>query len=117
MDKLLPVSIMNYEPPPKPAFANSMDWGNEPGGETANAGANDDRPQNFGDRLAGKSDGDSGMVTAPSVADFPKLVDPHAPPGYPDTAGGEKEISDFGLNESVEVGHDGSVHTYGLSRS
>lgn len=110
-------AVFAYEPPPQPpqpAFSNSMDWGNYPGGEPPNAGAADNRDGMGPERTASKSDGDSGMVTPPSTSDFPRIPDPHAPPGYPDSNGGEQEIADYGLNEKVEVGHSGGVQTYGL---
>lgn len=100
--------------PPEPAFANSMVYGNTPGMETPNPGASDDRNGGGQERHESKSDGDSGMVSAPSVADFPKLNDPHEPPGYPEN--GSDELSDYGLKETGDAGGTDSVHSYGLTK-
>ena len=91
-------------------FSNSMDDGNEPGGESPNPGANDDRPDNFGDRKATKSDGDAGSTTFRTLQP-PK--DPHAPPGDMNP-GSSAEASDYGISDD-EVGYGGSVAQYGLT--
>lgn len=56
-----------------------------------------------------------GMPTCTKV-DYPLPTDPHSPEGKDYHAQGQngEEISDFGLNEKVEVGFNGGVHAYGL---
>lgn len=51
----------------------------------------------------------------PQTGDFPTIPD-QFDPAYKDTGDDEKtNIHDFGLNEEVEVGHKGSVHSYGIA--
>jgi hypothetical protein len=90
--KMPMMQFLSIEIPPDPAFSNSMEWGNRPGDESPNPGVADDRKV---ERTASKSDGDSGLKTPPSVSDFPKIPDPHAPGAV------------------GEVGAD-NVHQYGL---
>jgi len=49
-----------------------------------------------------------------SKVDYPLPKDPHAPPGY-DNDSDQAEPNDLGLDESVEVGHDGPAQDYGLT--
>lgn len=96
------------------AFSNSMMEDNVPDGtESANAGANDDRPQAgaWPERSSGYQEG--GIT--PGKITYPLPPDPHAPPGPDAKDRNDEEISDFGMNEKVEVGHDPSQLQYGLT--
>ena len=55
-----------------------------------------------------------GGMPSVSRVDYPLPKDPHAPPGY-DPDGNQAETNDYGINERVEVGHDGPAQDYGLS--
>lgn len=75
-------------------------------------GAGDAPIQDNGTKNASFSVG--GMPSVTKV-DYPLPPDPNSPSGkdYVQGQNGE-EISDFGLNETVEVGFNGGVHAYGL---
>lgn len=55
----------------------------------------------------------AGGMRSVSKVDYPLPPDPNSPSGK-DYSDGGAEISDFGLNEAVEVGHDGNICNYGL---
>ena len=97
----------------KPAFGNSMEPDNRPdlaGDKDRSAG--DDRPiQDNGTKNASFS---VGGVTHVSKVDYPLPPDPHAPPGPDAGSRGDDEISDFGLNEAVEVAQQGNQLQYGI---
>ena len=92
----------------KPAFSNWIEDGNELDNESSNAGANDDRPDNLGDRKSATGTG----VEVPFHSGYPIPPDPHAPPGDMNP-GGSAEISDYGI-ANAEVGHSPSQLQYGL---
>lgn len=91
-------------------FSNSIQDGNEPSDGSSNPGANDDRPDNFGDRKKTTGTG----VEVPFDSGYPLPKDPHAPPGDSNPASSD-EISDYGIT-NVEVGHSPSQLQYGLKK-
>ena len=92
----------------KPAFSNSMEDGNFPtDGDNGSNGAGDAPAQSIGGNGAY-------VMGSPVKVNYPLPPDPNAPPGYPEAGAGD-EISDFGLNENVEVGHKGCAQSYGLA--
>ena len=86
------------------------------------------------DNLPSNSDSDSPGSDTPAPVrnrpdginngkvDYPLPPDSHAPPGPPDIASTPRdpeaadEISDFGWNERVSVGHGGSAHDFGIAK-
>lgn len=90
------------------AFSNWIEPGNELDDEPPNAGANDNRPDNFGNR---KNPTGTGADT-PFSSGYPLPPDPHAPPGDMNP-GSSAEISDYGIVDG-EVGHSPSQLQYGL---
>ena len=50
----------------------------------------------------------------PSGNSFPSIPDPYQSAPDADSSGSGEEISDFGLNETVEVGHNQSIANYGV---
>ncbi len=55
-----------------------------------------------------------GGMPSVSKVNYPLPPDPHSP-DYRDVEGAQ--VADIGLNESVEVGHDGGVNCYGIDHS
>jgi hypothetical protein len=96
-------------------FSNHTMEDNQPDHDPwANNGANDDRGSEMGDRNAKRADGDAGSTTFRTEKP-PK--DPHAPPGYDAHSNYDSSsIVDQGLNETKEVGWNGSVAQYGLKK-
>lgn len=105
-------------------FSNSMDDGNTPsdmGGPTGELkiqnqtadspssapwAGDDERPIQDN----GTENHHSYVMGAPSGNTFPSIPDVHAADGQTDSA----DISDMGLNESIEVGQNKSIAQYGL---
>ena len=79
-------------------------------------GAGDASPQDNGTHNASFS---VGGVPTVSTVDYPLPQDVNSPKGKDYANGGQDmaEISDQGLNETVEVGYNGSIANYGFSDS
>lgn len=59
-----------------------------------------------------------GGVTSVSTVDYPLPQDVNSPDGKDyGQGGGSDEISDYGLNESAEVGYNDSIANYGFGGS
>ena len=91
------------------AFSNSMMDDNCAEGST-NAGAADDRPDNFGPRNASTGTG----ADTPFRSGYALPPDPHAPPGDSNSIN-SAEMSDFGIADST-VGHNPHQSQYGLKK-
>ena len=116
-----------------PPFSNSMEDDNYPDAGGAKSGVRDVVHDGMPDLSSGGSAGDErpiqdngtqgktfsvGVGGQPSETkvDYPLPKDPHAPPGPDAGDRNDDEISDYGLNESVEVGHKGNFQSdYGIS--
>lgn len=92
-------------------FSNSMEPDNMPGADSA-TDERDARDGNGPERKVAKNSG----ADTPVAAGYPLPPDPHAPPGYPEPSSASAEVSDFGLNEKVEVAHSSSQLQYGLTK-
>lgn len=78
--------------------------------------SNSMEPDNMPSNSDSESPGSMASITAggtlPKKVDYPLPPDVNAPSAI--NGGSGDEISDFGVNETVEVGHKGGVSSYGL---
>lgn len=103
----------------QPAFSNSMSDGNYPDDLQTNNDAGSDAESRGGDHRP-VQDNTSATYNVQGQAnkvDYPLPPDPNAPPGPDASDQSDDEVSDYGLNEGVEVSHDTSVADFGFGGS